>query len=43
MRIPELIERVEVIKAAIEWDFPLDFQATLDEVLRVLRAIEADK
>lgn len=43
MTIKELIQRVELLKAEIEWEKSLEHQITLEEVLRILRLIESDK
>lgn len=37
MTIDEAIEKIEVLKALIEWDYPMDFQLALDMALVLLK------
>ena len=39
----ELINNLEIIKAAIEWELPIDYAATIDEVIKILKAIKEDR
>ena len=32
----ELIHNLKLIKSAIEWDYPLDFAATIEEAVEVI-------
>lgn len=36
MPIPEIVEKLEILKAMIEWDFSLEFQIALDAAIEVL-------
>ena len=36
MPIQEVIQKLEILKAMIEWDFSLEFQIALDKAIEVL-------
>jgi len=36
MPIPEIVEKLEILKAMIEWDFSLEFQIAIDAAIEVL-------
>jgi len=33
----ELISKLEILKAEIEWDYPLEYQVVLDEVIKKIK------
>ena len=39
MKIKEIIETLEIIKAAVEWDYPLDYAIAIDEAIKILKAV----
>ena len=36
----ELIEKLELLKAEIEWDLSLEYQITLDKVIEILKGLD---
>ena len=40
MEIQEMIRKLELLKAEIEWDFSLEYQVTLEQAIFILREIE---
>lgn len=35
----ELIERLEMLKAEIEWDLSLEYQIVIDKVIEILKGL----
>ena len=33
----ELISKLEILKSEIEWDYPLEYQVVLDEVIKKIK------
>lgn len=40
MKIKEIIETLKMIKAVIEWDYPLDYAIVIDEAIEILKECE---
>jgi hypothetical protein len=36
----ELIEKLELLKAEIEWDLSLEYQIILDKVIEILKGLD---
>lgn len=36
----ELIEKLELLKAEIEWDYSLEYQIVLDKVIEILKGLD---
>ena len=43
MSTSEIIEQLKQLKAAIEWDMPLDYQIVIDEAIKVFEASEKEE
>lgn len=40
MTIQEIIQKLEVLKAEIEWDLSLEYQIVLDKVIEILKGLD---
>lgn len=40
MTIQEMIQKLEVLKAEIEWDLSLEYQIVLDKVIEILKGLD---
>lgn len=39
MNIRRIISELELLKDAIEWEYPIDFQCTIDETIEIIRML----
>lgn len=39
MPIEDIIKDLEVIKALVEWNYPLDYQISLDKAIEILKGV----
>lgn len=40
MTIQEMIQKLEMLKAEIEWDLSLEYQIVLDKVIEILKGLD---
>lgn len=40
MTMQEMIQKLEVLKAEIEWDLSLEYQIVLDKVIEILKGLD---